>query len=71
MEYYLEKKYEVWNDTTGEHFEIGPDKEGIGLLSIYYVSEEGKRGEGLSFTYGAARLIRKALDELLEEGSSI
>lgn len=63
--YSLETCKEIWNDKTGEHFEIGPDRDGLDLIEIRFVDSQGQICDRLSFTKDAAGLLCDALAELL------
>lgn len=34
MTYSMETMYEIWNDKSGDCIEIGPDRDGLGLIEI-------------------------------------
>ena len=59
----LEKLFEVWADDW--HYEIGPDRDGLGALEVrYYEGIEKNCSHRLSFGKQEALLIAKALLEL-------
>ena len=62
----LEKLFEVWADNW--HYEIGPDRDGLGCLEIrYYEGTEKNCSHRLSFGKQEAALIARALLELSSE----
>ena len=62
----LEKVYELWNDKTGEKYEIGPDRFGLDKIEIRYYVEAGKEIiSQLTLSHDEARLLVKALNELI------
>lgn len=34
MSWSVERVIEIWNDDTGEHFAIGPDRDGLDIVEI-------------------------------------
>jgi hypothetical protein len=61
MGFSLETVQEVWDDSTGERVEIGPDRDGLDLIEIRYRNPEGKIGARISMTKEQAALVGKAL----------
>ena len=62
----LEKLFEVWAEDW--HYEIGPDRDGLGCLEIrYYEGQKKECSHRLSFGKQEASLIAKALIELSAE----
>jgi len=60
----LEKMFEVWEDSW--HYEIGPDRDGLGMLEIrYYEGKETTSHHRLAFSKEAGALISQALQELV------
>lgn len=59
----LEKMFEVWAEDW--HYEIGPDRDGLGCLEIrYYEGKETTSKHRITFGKQEAALIAKALLEL-------
>lgn len=42
MAYSVETVIEIWNDETGEHIEVGPDRDGLDMIEIRQCSRDGK-----------------------------
>lgn len=59
--YTLEKLYEVWDDETGDHFEIGPDRDGLDLVEIRLKDKDGKITNRFCFTKDCGILLSEAL----------
>ena len=60
MKYELEKMYEIW-DERGEHFEIGPDRDGLNLIEIRVRNADNKITNRMVFEQDQAKLIIDAL----------
>jgi len=60
-QYKLETVYEVWSPQ-GECIEIGFDREGLGLIEIRLLTDDGRIADRLSFPLGAATLIARAIN---------
>lgn len=64
----LEKLYEVWADDW--HYEIGPDRDGLGCLEVrYYEGTETTSKHRLTFGKEEARLIAEALLDLSKDSN--
>lgn len=63
--YTLEPAFKIWNDETGERTEVGSDRDGLDLIEIRNVSNDGKSGPAITFTEDEAPLIIEALQRLL------
>jgi len=61
MAYELEHMHEVWNNETGDRYEIGPDRDGLNLVEIRSKDREGKIDARVSMDANAAKLIAVAL----------
>lgn len=59
----LEKMFEVW---CGEwHYEIGPDRDGVGVIEIRYFEGKSTKSElRICLSKEEAALVAKALSEL-------
>jgi hypothetical protein len=57
----LEILLEVWNNKTGERFEVGPDRDGLGLIEIRYRTPVGEITERIVLDKTAARLVADSL----------
>ena len=38
----IETSYKIWDDQTGDRFEVCEDADGLGMTEIRYVNDEGK-----------------------------
>jgi hypothetical protein len=65
--YELEKLFEIWDNKAGLHLEVGPDRDGLGLIEIRSFDDKNKIDARLSFDKAQARLIGIAINELLGE----
>lgn len=63
--YSLERLYEIWDDTTGECIQIGPDRDGLGLIELRLKDDTGKVATSVTMTVELAGLVRDALVMLL------
>lgn len=58
----------IWNDSTGERIEFGPDNDGIDLWEIrYYGPEDAKPCRSLVLTETQARELSCAINSLLPQ----
>ncbi len=64
MTYSLETKKEIWNDKYGTHFEIGPDRDALGLIEIRSYEEDGKLVSTMTLQKEEATLLAIAINEL-------
>lgn len=64
--YTKETVRQVWDDQNGDRIEVGPDRDGLGLVEIRYVDPDGKCGNSVSMTVEQARLVQEAFAEYLE-----
>jgi len=65
--YTTEKLYEVWNDDTGDHYEIGNDRDALDLIEIRAVSREKKITDRLTMEPDAASKVAHAILKYLGE----
>lgn len=65
MGYTLETMKEIWDDKSGCHIEIGPDRDGLDLIEVRSIDDHGKIDARLSFTKEQASLIARAITELV------
>jgi hypothetical protein len=62
MAYSAEVVHEVWDDKSGEHWEVGQDRDSLGLVEIrYFNSTELVPSERIVFTAEAAAMIAQAM----------
>ena len=63
----LEMQFNIFNNTSSEWFEIGPDRNGLELVEIrYYDGKNHAPTYSLLFNLEQARLLHLALGKLLE-----
>lgn len=71
MKYSIEIMREVWDDASGDHIEVGPDRDGLGMVELRY----GKDGQRMSFppemAYLIARAITACADEVTDKSDQI
>jgi hypothetical protein len=49
--YTLETLHQIWNDKTGDHIEIGPDRDGLDLIEFRsYTSDSHKPAQEVTLT---------------------
>ena len=64
----MEKLFEIWHE--GYHYEVGPDRDGLGNIEIrYYEGKDHSVVNRMSFDKEGAKLLAKALMELSQEES--
>ena len=69
----METVRKIWSsDAVEEHYEVGPDRHGMGLVDIRYYMPDGQLSAmQLSFPPDLAKLVARAMlacaDELLDE----
>jgi len=66
MRYYLEKIMEVWNADTGEHIEVSEDPDGLGLVRMRYITDDGQEGPDIIWSPEASQLIIEAIINVSE-----
>lgn len=64
--YSLEQMFEIWNNKSGEHIEIGPDRDGLGFIEIRSYDDTEKLSEQITFTYEQAAMIVEAITALMK-----
>lgn len=64
--YTLETMYQIWNDRTGEHIELGPDRDGLELFEIRSYTDDGKITQRVVLTREQLILLRDAIQLSLE-----
>ena len=67
MSYSLEQMFEVWDDKSGERFEIGLDRDATEITEIRYRDELGKIGNRIRIPDEALPLVIDALERRLAE----
>jgi hypothetical protein len=62
MTYTLETMYEVWDDGSGSHIEIGPDRDGLDLVEIRSFEPKGNEPtDRIVMTKEQAQMVARAL----------
>lgn len=61
----LETHCEVWDDKTGNHIKIGPDRDGLDLVEIRRIDNQGKEEASMTILRMEAKLLAKAINQLL------
>jgi len=61
----LEVMCEIWDDGTGDRFEIGPDRDGLDMVEIRFRDRDGSTGPALSFDVEQVPLMIDALTVVL------
>lgn len=67
MKFTMEQLFEIWDDESGTHLEIGSDRDGLGCIEIRYRDEKNVIGERMTFAPEQVPLIIKALSNLVKE----
>jgi hypothetical protein len=58
---------QIWNNNTGDRFEIGPDRDGLDFIEIRSYNSENKLETHVSFPLEVAKLVYAALGKFIEE----
>jgi len=61
VKYTSEVAREIWDDKTGEHVVVGPDRDGLGLVSVRYYSGDSAVTNALTFPPDQAVLVAQAM----------
>lgn len=56
--YSVERPLQVWNDKSGDRYEIGPDRDGLDLIEIRVYSADGKVLDRVSMPREVWNLLR-------------
>lgn len=68
MKHEMETLREIWPERgEGEHIEVGPDRDGLGLVEIRQKEPNGQISARISMTTEAAILVSKALSMCADE----
>lgn len=62
--YFLEARYEIRNDKSGEHIEIGLDRNGFDLIEIQSFDDTGVVIDRITLTQEEAALVAVAIGKL-------
>lgn len=68
MKYEMETMYEIW-DERGDKLEVGPDRDGLGLIEIREKRSNGEFGARLVLERDQAKLLLRALIKMLGLGA--
>lgn len=63
--YELEIVYQIWDNQHGERIEVGPDRDGLELTEIRYVTPDGKIGNSVTLNEAQKLLLIQALRNTL------
>ena len=67
MKYSTETVFKVWNDDTGDNWEIAEDSDGLGLVEIRERDAKNAITGRLTMEADAAKLLAKQLTEYLQQ----
>ena len=67
MKFEMETLREIWNDMDKSHYEIGPDRDGLGCVEIRYLDENKKIAERMTFPPEMAIVLSDALQQCARE----
>jgi len=59
MLYTTERPVKVYNNVTGECYEISPDKDGLNLIEIRYYDDTGKMTHSLTMPLNVWHILRQ------------
>lgn len=65
--YSLETVRQVWNDKQGDRIEVGPDTDGLDLVSIRHKDDDSKTTSEITMPPEQALLVYEALGRTLRE----
>lgn len=66
MAYTKEHLVQIWDDQTGDHIEVGPDRDGLELIEIrLYSGSDHKAYTITTFNREQAKLVAQALEHAL------
>ena len=68
--YSLEMTMEIWNDRTGERITVGSDRDGLDLIEITFIADDGTKGSSLQIDEKQAELLMQALGKVLADRQS-
>ena len=68
MSYSMETQYEIWDDQSGDHIEVGPDRDGLDLIEIRYFCDD-KCNHRITMDKEQATLVQKALQRAIRNTS--
>lgn len=62
--YSMETSIKIWNDATGYHLSVGPDRDGLDLVEIRCVAADGKEERQLTLTVEESLMLATAINKL-------
>lgn len=66
MTYTKEHLIEIWDDQSGDHIEVGPDRDGLDLVELrLYDGDDHKPCKTMTFTREQVKLVAQALENVL------
>jgi hypothetical protein len=68
--YSLERMIEVWNDESGDHWEIGNDRDSLGLVEIREFDRDDVIQGRITFEKDCAIKIIQALSEYVQNDNN-
>jgi hypothetical protein len=57
----METMREIWDDKNGEHFEVGPDRDGLDMIEIRSRDTDNKIDARIVFPLEAAVMVAQAI----------
>ena len=68
MKYEIETMREIWPDRgSGEYIEVGPDREGTGLVEIRQKQHDGKISDRITMFLDCAFLVAESINRCVKE----
>lgn len=67
MSFSAETVIQVWNDEHGDRVEVGPDRDGLGLVEIRSYTDDNQIGSRITLAPEQAVLIAEAILKLYGE----
>ena len=64
MGFTKEKKFEIWDDSSGSRIEVGPDRDSLGLVEIRAIESDGRQHATMVMLPEQAKLVSEALKEV-------
>lgn len=66
MGHILETIHQIWDNSSDERIEVGPDRDGLGLIEIRHVSKDGAIGNRIVLEDEQVPLLIEALGLLMQ-----
>ena len=66
MSYSLEVVFEIWNDKTGERITIGNDRDGLSLIEIRSITDDGSTAGSIMLTEEQAPMFIEAFQRFMD-----